>query len=164
VTEAQFVDTNIFLRYLTADPERYNACLTLFQQAERNQVHLITSEAIIVEIVYVLSSPEHYQLSRPQIRVALSRLLLLPGLKMANRNTYLRALVLYAQHAALEFEDCLSVAYMEQLEMGQIYSYDQGFDRFDSVERLEPEMQQEEKRGVVQSEQPVNETEQPIDE
>ncbi len=136
MNQPQFVDTTIFLRYLTADPERYKACLALFQQAERNQVNLVTSEAIIAEIVYVLSSPKHYQLSRQLIRVALSRLLLLPGLKMANRNTYLRALALYAQHAALEFEDCLSVAYIEQLEMGQIYSYDQGFDGLDAVERL----------------------------
>lgn len=157
MTEAQFVDTNIFLRYLTADPERYNACLTLFQQAERNQVHLITSEAIIAEIVYVLSSPKHYHLSRQQIRVALSRLLLLPGLKMASRNTYLQALAIYAQHAALDFEDCLSVAYMEQLEVPQIYSYDQGFDEFEHVERLEPELLQQENTELVQSEPQADE-------
>ena len=142
MNQPQFVDTTIFLRYLTADPERYNACLALFQQAERNQVHLVTSEAIIAEIVYVLSSSKHYQLSRQQIRVALSRLLLLPGLKMINRNTPLRALALYAQHASLDFEDCLAVAHLEQLEVKQIYSYDDQFDHVDNVERLEPEMQE----------------------
>lgn len=164
MTEAQFVDTNIFLRYLTADPDRYNACLALFQQAERNQVSLVTSEAIIAEIVYVLSSPKHYQLSRQQIRVALSRLLLLPGLKMTNRNTHLRALALYAQHAALDFEDCLSVAHMAKVGTQQIYSYDRELDRLAGVERLEPSPQQEERGRVIQAEQPVRKTEQATDE
>lgn len=172
MTKAQFVDTNIFLRYLTADPERYNACLALFQQAERNHVHLITSEAVIVEIVYVLSSPKHYQLSRQQIRVALSRLLLLPGLKIVNRHTHLRALALYVQHVDLDFEDCLSVAHMEQLAVQQIYSYDKGFDRathslrdrIDHVERLEPTLQKEGDGGVVQSKQQVTVSEHKSDE
>ena len=154
MNQPQFVDTTIFLRYLTADPERYNACLALFQQAERNQVHLVTSEAIIAEIVYVLSSSKHYQLSRQQIRVALSRLLLRLGVKMTNRNTLLCTLALYTQYASLDFEDCLAVAHMEQLGIRQIYSYDQGFDRNDHVARLEPETEQGEDRRVIQSAQP----------
>jgi hypothetical protein len=66
----------------------------------------------------------------------------------------LRALALYAQYVDLDFEDCLSVAHMEQLAVQQIYSYDEGIDRVDQVARLEPEIQQGEKRGVVQSDHP----------
>lgn len=135
----QFVDTNIFLRYLTQDEQRYRACLALFQQAERNVVNLITSESVIAEVVFVLSSPKHYRLSRQQIQVVLSRLLLLPGLKTPNRNAHLRALALYAQNA-LDFEDCLSIAHMEQLAVRQIYSYDHDFDEIEAIERLEPAM------------------------
>jgi predicted nucleic acid-binding protein len=164
MNQPQFVDTNIFLRYLTADPERYSACLALFQQAERNQVTLFTSETIIAEIVYVLSSSKHYDLSRQQIRVALSRLLLLPGLKMNNRNTHLRALALYPQHTALEFEDCLSVAHMEQVGMGQIYSYDREFEQISNVERLEPEIQQNQAGKAVQSDQQIPTSKQHRDE
>jgi len=154
VSETQFVDTNIFLRYLTQDEQRYQACLALFQKAERNQVNLITSESVIAEVVFVLSSPKHYRLARPQIQVALSRLLLLPGLKAPTRNTLLRALALYAQHV-LDFEDCLSLAHMEQMKVQQIYSYDQGFDRITTIERLEPAGQPTASREVVQSEEPV---------
>jgi hypothetical protein len=49
---------------------------------------------------------------------------------------------------------------MEQLEVKQIYSYDKEFGRLDYVERLEPEMQQGEKRSVVQLDQ-SNVTSQP---
>lgn len=137
MTQPQFVDTNIFLRYLTQDPQRYKACLALFKQAEQNAVHLITSEAIIAEIVFVLSSPKHYNRSRQEIQLALSRLLLLPGLKVPNRNLYLRALGLYAKYM-LDFEDCLTIACMEQGSITQLYSYDRGFDQVTGITRLEP--------------------------
>ena len=96
MTDTQFLDTNIFLRYLTHDDDqKYQACLGLFQQAEQNQVNLVTSEAVIAEVVYVLSSPKHYQLPRPRIQVALARLLILSGLKVPYRQVCLRALDLY---------------------------------------------------------------------
>ncbi len=80
MTDTQFLDTNIFLRYLTRDDaQKHQACLALFQQAEQSQVSLVTSEAVIAEVVYVLSSPKHYQLPRPRIQIALARLLILSG-------------------------------------------------------------------------------------
>lgn len=142
MSQPQFVDTNIFLRYLTQDPQRYKACLALFKRAEQNEAHLVTSEAIIAEIVFVLSSPKHYKHSRQQIQLALSRLLLLPGLKVPNRNLYLRALAFYAKNR-LDFEDCLTIAYMEQANIRQLYSYDRGFDQVDGVERTEPALSEE---------------------
>lgn len=151
MSEIQFIDTGIFLRYLTKDEQRYQACLTLFQQAERNQVSLLTSETVIAEIVLVLSSSKYYRLARQQIQAALSRLLLLPGLKVANRNIYLRALVLYTQHLSLDFEDCLLIAYMEQMNVQQVYSHDQSLDHITTIQRLEPAVGRE----VVQSEEPV---------
>jgi predicted nucleic acid-binding protein len=137
VSQPHFVDTNIFLRYLTQDPQRYKACLALFKQAEQNEVHLITSEAIIAETVFVLSSPKHYKHSRQQIQLALSRLLLLLGLKVPNRNLYLRALAFYTKNG-LDFEDCLTIAYMEQSGVSQIYSYDRDFDAISGIHRIEP--------------------------
>jgi predicted nucleic acid-binding protein len=142
VSHTQFLDTNIFLRYLTRDDEqKYQACLRLFQQAEQNQVSLVTSEAVIAEVVYVLSSPKHYQLPRPRIQIALARLLILSGLKVPHRQVCLRALDLYTKHP-LDFEDCLALAHMEQQHLTQIYSYDRGFDRVSGIHRLEPEHQQ----------------------
>ena len=140
MNDTQFIDTNIFLRFVTHDDVlKYQACLRLFQQAEQNQITLYTSEAIIAEVVYVLSSPKLYQVPRQQIQIALVRLLLLPGLKLATRPICLRALDLYVKHP-LDFEDCLSLAHMEQNQIQQIYSYDRGFDRIPAIQRLEPEM------------------------
>lgn len=49
-----FVDTNIFVRYLTKDdPAKAQACYELFKQAAANQITLTTTEAVIAEIVYL---------------------------------------------------------------------------------------------------------------
>ena len=134
----QFVDANIFLRYLTRDdPEKAQACLALFQQAERGEVTLFTTETIIAEIVYVLSSPRLYNLSRQDVRNRLMPLLTLPGLRMSKRSVALRALELYESHN-VDFEDALAAAHMEQLGIETIISYDRDFDRFPQVTRAEP--------------------------
>jgi len=139
----QFVDTNIFLRYLTEkDTDKHRACYALFKRAEGNQVSLTTSESVIAEVVFVLSSRKHYNVSRPQIQRALARLLILPGLKITHQATFLRALDLYVTHP-IDFEDCLSVAHMERQQLRKIYSYDQDFDRFARIKRLEPERTRE---------------------
>lgn len=134
----QFVDTNIFIRHLTRDdPEKAEACFALFQKAERNEVTLTTNEAVIAEVVYVLSSRTLYSLSRGAIRALLYPILSLQGLKLPNRRMYLRALDVYAA-TNLDFEDALIVAHMERLKMSDLVSYDRGFDHVPGVVRLEP--------------------------
>ncbi len=65
----QFVDTNVFIRYLTKDdPDKAQACFELFRQAQANEVVLTTTEAVITEVVYVLSSKKTYGLARTDIR------------------------------------------------------------------------------------------------
>ncbi len=133
-----FVDTNVFIRYLTGDdPEKAKACLHLFQRAKRNKVAITTSAVVVAELVYVLSSKQVYALGRKDIHARLYPLLSLPGLKLSHRKTYLRALDLYASYP-IDFEDAVIVAEMEQQKTQDLYSYDQGFDRIDCISRVEP--------------------------
>lgn len=134
----RFLDTNIILRYLTRDlPEKAERCLALFQQADRGEVELTTSEAIIAEVVYVLSSPNLYNLSRDRIRALLTPLLDLKGLKVPSRSLYHHALEIYTTYA-IDFEDAMAVAHMRDQGIEEILSYDRHFDRVDDVERVEP--------------------------
>lgn len=135
---ACFVDTNIFIRFLTRDDQqKYNACLKFFQQAERHDIELTTSSEIVSEVVFVLSS-KFYKLPRPVIQSTLSKLLGLPGFRLPERNVYFRALSLFATHN-IDYEDCMTVARMEQQNIATIYSYDRDFDRFSQLTRTEPE-------------------------
>jgi predicted nucleic acid-binding protein len=59
----RFVDSNIFLRALTGDdPVMAPACEDLFRRVDRGEEEVSTCEAVITEIVDVLSSRATYGL------------------------------------------------------------------------------------------------------
>jgi predicted nucleic acid-binding protein len=136
----RFVDTNIILRYLTRDDEvKAQACFRLFQRLKKSEEVAFTSEAIIAEVAYVLSSPRApYHLSHEEIRARLSPILALRGLKLPGKRIYQRALDIWANYPFLDFEDALSVAHMEGRGVREILSYDRDFDRVPAVARVEP--------------------------
>lgn len=134
----QFVDANVFIRFLTRDdPEKAQACFELFQKAKKREILLTTSESVIAEVVYVLSSKQLYDLPREQIRALLYPLLSLPGLKLTHRKMYLLALDLYAAYP-IDIEDALIVAQMERQKVTELYSYDRDFGLVPGITRLEP--------------------------
>ena len=134
----QFVDTNIFLRYLTKDdPQKAPACLALFQKAQQNRVRLTTSECVIAETVYLLSSKKVYSLQPQEVKERLAPLLHLRALRIEHKETLITALDLYGAYH-IDFEDCLSVAHMERQQLTEIYSYDQDFDQVKHIQRCEP--------------------------
>ena len=134
-----FLDANVFLRFITGDdPQKAESCRRLFKAMERNEVSMYTIDTVIAEVVYVLSSKALYGLTHSEVRARLQPILSLPGLKLPNRRVLLRALTLYDLYA-VDFEDALSVAYMERLGIEKIVSYDRDFDRMEGVTRVEPD-------------------------
>ncbi len=135
----KFVDTNIFIRFFAADDEKKSeACFRLFQRVQKGEESIATTEAIVAEVVYVLSSPSLYSLSHEEIAARLAPVLSLRGLLLRHKRTYLRALDLYAAHRFLDFEDALAVAHMERQHISEIVTYDRDFDRVPGVKRSEP--------------------------
>ncbi|MBI5649185.1 MAG: PIN domain-containing protein [Chloroflexi bacterium] len=133
-----FLDTNIFLRYLTKDdPVKAQKCYELFQRIKRKEVRAVTSESVLAEVVYVLSSRAVYNQPRENVRALLLPIVSLPGLRVPHRRVFLRALDLYAG-TSFDFEDALSVAHMERLKLTTILSYDADFDRIKTIQRREP--------------------------
>ena len=142
----RFADTNIFLRYLVRpvtaiDQTRAEACRELFERVSAGTEEITTSESVLAEIVYVLSSPRQYGLAPADIVVRLKPLIALPGLKLHQKRLYLRALDIYASQTALDFEDAISAAIVERMTPAELYSYDADFDRVAGVKRVEPPTQ-----------------------
>ncbi len=136
----QFIDANIFVRYLTRDdPHKAQACDTLFQKSNRGEIALTTSESVIAEVVFVLVSKRLYNLPRDEVRIRLYPLLTMQGLKLAHRASYLRALDIFAT-SNLDYEDALTIAHMERRNLNELLSYDRGFDRLalKNIVRHEP--------------------------
>jgi len=135
----RFLDANVFLRYLVGDDqEKRESCLALFEAIEDGREEASTCEAVIAEIVYVLRSKKIYGRDPDEIRDLLQPVLNLPGLRIQNRDVYLRALDLIADQSFLDMEDAICVAQMERLEISEIYSYDEHFDRIPHVRRVRP--------------------------
>ena len=57
---------------------------------------------------------------------------------MPNKRVYLVALDIFAARPSLDFEDALSVAYMQNEGIAELYSYDRDFDRISGITRIEP--------------------------
>lgn len=135
----RFLDTNVFVRALTLDDlERSEASRRLLLLIDEEQEEATTSESVIAEVVYVLSSrAQGYGLPRQEIIALLQPLLRSRGLRLPDRNVYLRALDVYGLYN-IDFEDALSVAHMERAGVSEIVSYDRDFDRIPEVTRTEP--------------------------
>src|SRR3989344_8580749 len=94
----QFVDTNIFIRFLTKDdPKKADACFDLLQRAEKGEINLQTTESVIAETVYILESKRLYNLSRKEIYQKLFPLLKIKSLKIPYKNSLLLALDIYSK-------------------------------------------------------------------
>ncbi len=137
----KYLDTNIFLRYLTktrGQEAKAQACFALFQQVKKGKLVVTTCEAVICEIFFVLCSPRQYNLSHEDAVAHVRPLLALGNLKLANKRVYLRAMDIFAGTPFLDFEDAVIIAHMERQGIKELVSYDTDFDHIPSIGRKEP--------------------------
>src|SRR5437763_233406 len=91
-----FLDANIIIRHVTKDDIVLSKqAYSILQRIEKGSVIATTCEAVLAEVVYVLSSRKLYNFSRKQIRDVLDVILAFPGLKLPHKNVYKRALKIY---------------------------------------------------------------------
>ena len=133
-----FVDTNVFVRHLTNDDAgQAERARRIFAEVEAGSRRVTTSEAILAEVVYVLTSKTLYNASRRQVRQLLAPILGLRRFKLHNKTSYLEALDLFAEIRSLSFPDAIAVAHARRTDV-RIVSFDKGFDRIAGVTREEP--------------------------
>lgn len=128
-----FVDTNLFLRYITDDvPEQADAVERLFRRAAAGELRLVTGAMTIAEIVWVLES--FYELPRRAIRNAVKGIIGTPGITVEDHELLLQAIVWY-EEKNVDFIDAYSAAWMAEQEIGMAYTFDvKHFDRFEHCE------------------------------
>ncbi|MCW3489940.1 PIN domain-containing protein [Dethiobacter alkaliphilus] len=133
-----FVDTNVFLRFLTKDdPEKAEACMRLFKRAQNGDLVLYTSEMVIAELVWVLQSPKTYNLSPAQIRNILLPLLSLDNLLYNNKNIYPEIFDCFVDFD-VDFIDAYHAVIIKKQSIQEICSYDRHFDKIPGIKRKEP--------------------------
>lgn len=133
--ESSFIDTNVFLRFFTADiPEQSLRAKALIERLEEGTLEAYVSDLVFAELVWVMKS--YYGLSPADIFNKLSFLLNLRGLKVANRSLLLEALTEYVTKN-VDFIDSYNASFMRHRSIDVIFSYDRDFDRL-GVMRKEP--------------------------
>jgi uncharacterized protein len=130
--ERAFIDTNLFLRYLTNDiPEKADRVEELLQRAALGEIVLVTTSLVIAEIVWTLTS--FYGLSREQIRDRVLAILNTPGLEIAESDLLIEAATNYAAKN-VDFIDAYNTAWMVQQKIDMAYTFDRKhFARFETI-------------------------------
>ena len=132
-----FVDTNVFVRYLTGDDEeKASAFERLLVQAESGKIRLVTSEIVIAELVWVLES--FYKL-KPSIITELIRAILnTEGLRIKGSDLIEKTLDIY-ESQKIDFIDAHIIAYMQSNHIETLYSFDKRhLSKVGGIRRIEP--------------------------
>ena len=117
-----FVDTNVFLRFLTNDdPVKAKRAETLFRQATKGQIQLITSLLVIAEIIWTLES--FYHLAKADIASKVETILNTPNLLCSETEMIVMALDLYVQEN-MDFIDAFHAYDLQAQGLSQIATYD----------------------------------------
>lgn len=129
MAERAFVDTNLFLRYLTNDvPEQADAVERLLGRAEAGELRLVTNRLVVAEIVWTLES--FYKKTKAEVRDAVLAILNTPGLEVEVHDQILQAAVWYAEKN-VDFIDACIAAQLFDDGLGSIYTFNRKhFGRF----------------------------------
>ena len=131
-----FVDTNLFIRYLTDDdPVQTDAVESLFIRVKEGKETVQTSVLVIVEIVWVLESI--FKKSRDEIKEMIQKIINTQNLMVENRDILLQGLEIYSQKN-IDFVDAYHAVFLKSTGEKIIYSFDQDFDKIEWIERREP--------------------------
>ena len=132
-----FVDTNLFVRYLTDDDtEKADRVEALLDEASEGRVRLVTADLVLVELVWVLESS--YDLKSGEIAPMIRSILATPGMEVINGALLAKAVDHY-EAKNVDIVDGYIAALMEKLNITDIYSFDRKhLSRLKSLKRIEP--------------------------
>ena len=132
----RFIDTNIFLRYLTKDdPSKYDKCREIFKKAIEGKITLVTSGMVIAELIWTLLS--YYKIAKADIVEKVTIIVTTENLYIPDKNIIADALVLYSRKN-IDYIDAYNAVFMKYHGLDKIYSYDRDFDAIEGIKRTEP--------------------------
>jgi predicted nucleic-acid-binding protein len=131
-TERAFVDTNLFLRYLTNDvPAQADAVERLLHRASDGEIVLVINSLVVAEIVWTLES--YYGLTRDSVKDKILAILNTPGIETAEEDLLLQAIFWYADKN-IDFIDACNAAWVLAQGLETTYTFDRKhFSRIEGI-------------------------------
>lgn len=122
-TTKVFIDSNVFLRFLTQDDKNKAAdCASLFQLIENGAIRPYVSNIVILEIQFVLI--KLYKFPKAKVMEDIDTILSLRNLTVIEKTNTKIALEIYTKHN-IKYADCLIST---QIPKGtRLVSYDEEF-------------------------------------
>ncbi len=122
-TAPLFVDTNVFLRFLTNDvPEQAAAAEALFRRAAAGEARLTTNSLVLAELVWVLES--YYRLSRSEVRERVLAVAHMEGLHVPEVDMVTEAAFVY-ETSRVDFIDAYNACWMRQHKLTRVATFDE---------------------------------------
>jgi len=136
IRQAVFCDTNVLVRFLTADSRVQSpAAGRVIEAAAAGLVTIVITDVIVAEVVFVLTSV--YGLREPDAAERVISLLSLPGIECSEVDILQDALRLWGA-GGLHFVDAYLGALARGTDLASVLSFDHDFDRIDGVDRVDP--------------------------
>ena len=134
----KFVDTNIFLRFLTKDDaEKAQKILRFFETAQDRRWQLVTSDLVIAEVVWVLTSKRLFNLPKEKVKESFLPLLLEDFISFPAKGSIVHVFEIFVEKN-ISFVDAYNAVYSRRIQANTILSYDKDFDKLDFLTREEP--------------------------
>ena len=129
------LDTNVILRFLTADKNsKYKNLHSFFHSIEKGEMRIELKLIVFFQVVFVLKG--FYKVPKEQIIEGLLTLLRFKGMTIKEKKIVRRSLELWRNNN-IEIVDCYLIACLEGDSQNLLYSYDRDFDQF-TIHRIEP--------------------------
>lgn len=119
-----FIDTNVILRFLLHDDNKYyNQAETFFEKAKNKKVEIIVIPEVLLEMDYVLRGV--YSITKEEVVDIILKLVLTPYFKIIDRSIFIQAVKKY-QKINIDLFD-LYLYYKAQDGKGTVISFDKDF-------------------------------------
>jgi predicted nucleic acid-binding protein len=139
---ATFIDANVFIRHLADDhPVHSPASKQLIADIENGRLAVWTTDLVVAEVVWVLTSRSLYGMTRDQVQDTMLPIIELGSLHLEGKRLYRRAFEIYVSKN-VDFIDAVHAARIEHLDPPHLLSFDRDYDRIPSVFRIEPTIEQ----------------------
>lgn len=129
-----FIDTNVFIRFLTKDVEdQYKDCAKLFEAVEEGRLRPYTSNIVLLEIYFILTT--HYNFTKDEVSEAISIILQTRNLTLIEKTDTKKALMFFDMHK-IKYADCLIATQIPKNVL--LLTYDADFRKFPSLAVASP--------------------------
>lgn len=118
----RYIDTNVFLRFLTEEKENLSKeLLDFFKNLQEGNAKAKCLDVVFFQTIFVLKS--FYRVEKNRIIETMNNILSLDGLHIKNKRVLERTLELWEKHPD-DIIDCYIVANMEQDGENELYTFD----------------------------------------